>query len=89
VSFFFEGVTILICNRHFRSKESPDWSWNDSGLPESITRALIQAYTLKPPCYQTFMAQLLHVLYHFPRNATTGIGGFKQLLKLFPALEMI
>jgi hypothetical protein len=67
---------------------------NASGLPESITRVLTQAYTLKPPCYQTFMTQLiksllLHVLYHFPRNATTGIGDFKQLLKLFTALEMI
>jgi len=67
---------------------------DSAGLPESVTRELARVFALKPPCCQVFMAQqikslLLYVLYHFQCGASTGIAGFKQLLKLFPALKLI
>lgn len=65
-----------------------------AGLTELISNEFARGFALKPPCYQTFMAQmikslLLYVLYHSQSGASTGIAGLKQLLKLFPALEMI
>jgi AraC-like DNA-binding protein len=65
-----------------------------AGFPELISRELARAYALKPPSCRSFMVHLiesllLYVLYNFQEGDSTGISGFKQLLKLFPALEMI
>jgi len=100
-----EGERLEMINVHFHAKvyglmdllklEGLFGVFHDvSEFPETISQMLAKAHTLKPPCHQTFMSQLiksllLHVLYHFSSNATTGIGGLKQLMKLFPALEMI
>lgn len=67
---------------------------NPAGLTESISNEMARASALQPASYQTFMAQaikslLLYVLYNSKSGTSSGISGLKQLLKLFPALEMI
>jgi AraC-like DNA-binding protein len=100
-----EGESLEMINVHFHAKvyglmdflrlQGLEGVFHDPAvLPESISHDLARVFALKPPCYQVFMAQLiksllLNVLYHFQHGTLTGITGFKQLLKLFPALEMI
>jgi AraC-like DNA-binding protein len=63
-------------------------------FPELISKEMARAFAFKPPCHQIMMVQmtetlLLQVLYHSKDASPAGVSGFKQLLKLFPALEMI
>ena len=99
------GVSMEMINVHFHAKvyglmdflrlQGLEGVFHDAAsLPESISHELARVFALKPPCYQVFMAQLiksllLYVMYHFQSETSTGIAGLKQLLKLFPALEMI
>jgi len=99
------GESMEMINVHFHAKvyglmdflrlQGLEGVFHDAaGFSGSISRELARVFALKPPCYQIFMAQLiksllLYVLYHFQNGAPSGLAGFKQLLKLFPALEMI
>ncbi len=67
---------------------------NLGSFPKLISHELTRSSALKPPCYQAYMGQLiksmlLHVLYHSQSDAPTSISGIRQLLKLYPVLEMI
>ena len=100
-----EGESLEMINVHFHAKvyglmdflrlHGMEGIFHDpAGLPDSISRELARVFALKPPCYQVFMEQqikslLLYGLYHFSCGPSTGIAGFKQLMKLFPALELI
>lgn len=65
-----------------------------SGLFHKISVELARIFALKPPCYNIFMTQmikslLLYFMYHVQNISPNKITDFKQLQRLFPALEMI
>lgn len=67
---------------------------DSSGLSSKISVELARIFALKPPCYNLFMTQmikslLLCFMYHVQNISPNKITDFKQLQRLFPALEMI